>query len=128
MGCQTGQTRDAHLRPARADGGGGGARAVSPRRDSLAAAGRALIEQARVEAALLELGRNVADATSEEELVATVARGVKGLFPGRTFCVRITDPRTAQLTSLYAEGRHARRRARRHLAQAARRWRRRTST
>ncbi len=81
------------------------ARGLSPAGDSLAAAGRALIEQARVEEALLELGRNVAGATSEEELVATVARGVKGLFPGRTFCVRITDPRTAALTSLYAEGR-----------------------
>jgi hypothetical protein len=32
-------------------------------------------------------------ATSEEELVATVSRGVKGLFPGRAFCVRIIDPR-----------------------------------
>ncbi len=73
--------------------------------DSLAAAGRALIEQARVEQALLELGRQVASATSEEELVASVARGVKGLFPGRTFCVRITDQRTLALTSLYAEGR-----------------------
>jgi two-component system NtrC family sensor kinase len=81
------------------------ARALSPVGDSLAAAGRALIEQARVESVLLELGRNVAGATSEEELVATVARGVKRLFPGRTFCVRITDPRTLALTSLYAEGR-----------------------
>jgi two-component system, NtrC family, sensor kinase len=81
------------------------ARGLSPIGDSLAAAGRALIEQARVEAVLLELGRNVAGATSEEELVATVARSVKRLFPGRTFCVRITDPRTLSLTSLYAEGR-----------------------
>ena len=81
------------------------ARGLSPVGDSLAAAGRALIEQARVESVLLELGRNVAGATSEEELVATVARGVKRLFPGRTFCVRITDPRTLALTSLYAEGR-----------------------
>lgn len=62
-------------------------------------------EQQRFESKLLELGRNVAGAASEEELVATVARGVKGLFPRRTFCVRITDPRTLQLTSLYAEGR-----------------------
>jgi len=81
------------------------ARGLSSVGDSLAAAGRALIEQARVESVLLELGRNVAGATSEEELVATVARGVKRLFPGRTFCVRITDPRTMALTSLYAEGR-----------------------
>jgi PAS domain S-box-containing protein len=58
-----------------------------------------------VEQALLELGRQVVGALSEEELVATVARGVKGLFPGRHFSVRITDPRTCALTSLYAEGR-----------------------
>ncbi len=81
------------------------ARRLSPMLDSLAAAGRALLEQARVETALLEIGRSVAGATSEEELVATVARGVKGLFPGRAFCVRIVDPRTCHLTSLYAEGR-----------------------
>jgi PAS domain S-box-containing protein len=68
-------------------------------------AGRMLMEHGRVEQQLLELGRQVALAMSEEELVATVARGVKGLFPGRTFCVRITDPRTCVLTSLYAEGR-----------------------
>lgn len=73
--------------------------------DSLAAAGRAMLEQARIEQTLLELGRHVAGATSEEELVAAVARGVKGLFPGRMFCVRIIDPKTCALTSLYAEGR-----------------------
>jgi len=73
--------------------------------DSLAAAGRALLEQARVEKELLQLGREVASATSEEELVAVVARGVKGLFPGRSFCIRIADGRAYQLTSLYAEGR-----------------------
>jgi PAS domain S-box-containing protein len=72
---------------------------------SLAMAGRALMEQARVEQALMELGREVAGATSEEDLVAVVAKGVKGLFPGRTFCIRICDPRSSQLSSLYAEGR-----------------------
>jgi two-component system, NtrC family, sensor kinase len=72
---------------------------------SLAAAGRALLEQARVEKQLLQLGREVAGSTSEEELVAVVARGVKGLFPGRSFCIRIADSRSFQLTSLYAEGR-----------------------
>ncbi|MEW5738455.1 MAG: ATP-binding protein [Myxococcota bacterium] len=81
------------------------ARRLSPMLDSLAAAGRALIEQARVESELLDIGRHVAGATSEEELVATVARGVKSLFPHRAFCVRIVDPRTCALTSLYAEGR-----------------------
>lgn len=76
----------------------------SPMLDSLAAAGRALIEQARIEAQLLAFGRDVASATSEEELVTTVARGVKGLFAGRTFAVRILDPRTNAITSLYADG------------------------
>ncbi|HZN93045.1 MAG TPA: ATP-binding protein [Myxococcales bacterium] len=74
---------------------------------SLAAAGRAIVEHARVEQTLLELGREVAGSASEEELVAVVARGVKALFPGRSFCVRIADQRTLQLTSLYAEGRLA---------------------
>lgn len=80
------------------------ARRLSPMLDSLAAAGRALIDQARIESQLLTFGRDVASATSEEELVATVARGIKGLFAGRTFAVRILDPRTSALTSLYADG------------------------
>ncbi len=80
------------------------ARRFSPMVDSLAAAGRALLEQARVETALLEIGRSVAGATSEEALVATVVRGVKSLFPDRMFCVRIADPHTCHLTSLYSEG------------------------
>ncbi|HEX8536101.1 MAG TPA: PAS domain S-box protein, partial [Cystobacter sp.] len=66
---------------------------------------QALLEQARTEGVLLDLGRSVAEAGSEEELVAAVARGVKELFPGRSFCIRITDARTGTLTSLYAEGR-----------------------
>jgi two-component system, NtrC family, sensor kinase len=74
---------------------------------SLAAAGRAIVKHAEVEQTLLELGREVAGSASEEELVAVVARGVKALFPGRLFCVRIADQRTLQLTSLYAEGRLA---------------------
>jgi len=73
--------------------------------EHLAAAAGVIAEHARMEQALLELGREVASATSEEELVAVVARGVKHLFPGRTFCVRIADQRSLQLTSLYAEGR-----------------------
>jgi PAS domain S-box-containing protein len=66
---------------------------------------QALLEQARTEGVLLDLGRSVAEAGSEEELVAAVARGVKELFPGRSFCIRIIDARTGGLTSLYAEGR-----------------------
>ncbi len=61
--------------------------------------------QERHDQMLLELGRQVASATSEEELVAVVARAVKQLFPMRMFCIRIADSRTTGLTSLYAEGR-----------------------
>ncbi len=71
----------------------------------LMVAERALLEQARTEGVLLDLSRSVAEATGEEELVAAVARGVKELFPGRAFCIRIVDARTGGLTSLYAEGR-----------------------
>ncbi|QSQ18460.1 ATP-binding protein [Myxococcus landrumensis] len=74
-------------------------------RNRLVQAERALLEQARTEGVLLDLGRSVAEAGGEEELVAAVARGVKELFPGRSFCIRITDSRTGGLTSLYAEGR-----------------------
>jgi two-component system NtrC family sensor kinase len=74
-------------------------------RNRLVVAEKALLEQARTESVLLDLGRSVAEAGGEEELVAAVARGVKELFPGRSFCIRITDARTGGLTSLYAEGR-----------------------
>ncbi|NTX02844.1 ATP-binding protein [Myxococcus sp. CA040A] len=74
-------------------------------RSRLVMAERALLEQARTEGVLLDLGRSVAEVGGEEELVAAVARGVKELFPGRSFCIRITDSRTGGLTSLYAEGR-----------------------
>ena len=71
----------------------------------LVVAERALLEQARTEGVLLDLGRSVAEVGGEEELVAAVARGVKELFPSRSFCIRIVDARTGGLTSLYAEGR-----------------------
>ncbi|HEX8821206.1 MAG TPA: ATP-binding protein [Archangium sp.] len=74
-------------------------------RGQLVVVEQALLEQARTEGVLLDLGRSVAEAGSEEELVAAVARGVKELFPERAFCIRIIDARTGGLTSLYAEGR-----------------------
>ncbi len=74
-------------------------------RGQLVVVEQALLEQARTEGVLLDLGRSVAEVGSEEELVAAVARGVKELFPGRAFCIRIIDARTGGLTSLYAEGR-----------------------
>lgn len=72
---------------------------------SLEWATNALVVQALTEEVLLDLSRRVAEAGGEEELVASVARGVKELFPGRAFCIRIVDARTGGLTSLYAEGR-----------------------
>jgi PAS domain S-box-containing protein len=89
----------------------GGTVAVVVRRDTdltrgrLVLAEQVLLEQARTEGVLLDLGRSVAEAGGEEELVAAVARGVKELFPGRSFCIRILDARSGVLTSLYAEGR-----------------------
>ncbi len=62
-------------------------------------------EQERTEELLRALGRGVAEVAGEEELVATVARGVREVFPGRFFCIRVIDARTGGLTSLYAEGR-----------------------
>jgi PAS domain S-box-containing protein len=65
---------------------------------------RTVVQGSPAEKALLELGREVVGARSEEQLVAVVARTLKGLFPKREFCVRFTDPRTCELTAMYAEG------------------------
>lgn len=78
--------------------------AVIARHLSQVAAAGQILSQARAEKALLDLGREVALSTTEEALLAVVARGVKAIFPGRYFCVRILEPRSGQLTSLYAEG------------------------
>ncbi len=55
--------------------------------------------------ALLALSREVAAARSEEELTGALARALEVLFPGRSFCVRLVDPKTLALTTLYARGR-----------------------
>src|SRR5512146_1265409 len=54
---------------------------------------------------LLEVSRDVAAARDEEELSAALARGMERLFPGRNFCIRLTDPKTLALTSLFSRGR-----------------------
>lgn len=54
--------------------------------------------------ALLALSREVALAVGEDEMVGAIARCLRLLFPGWFFCVRIVEPRTLALTSLYAEG------------------------
>jgi two-component system NtrC family sensor kinase len=63
----------------------------------------------------LGLSREVVAARSEEELVGALARAVRALFPGASYCVRVVDPRTYALTSLYAEG-QLRDGARQHVA------------
>ncbi len=55
--------------------------------------------------ALLALSREVAAARSEEELAGALARALEVLFPSRSFCIRLVDPRTLALTTLYALGR-----------------------
>ena len=57
------------------------------------------------DAALLALSRDLAAATSEEEVTGALARAIAALFPGRTFAVRVFDPETLALRSLHASGR-----------------------
>lgn len=79
--------------------------AVGDADQPLAAAMSAVEVQRKKQDALLALSRELALAASEDELVASISRCIRCLFPGRHFCVRIIDPRTYRLTSLYAEGR-----------------------
>ena len=79
--------------------------AVGAADQPLAAAMSAVEVQRKKQDALLALSRELALAASEDELVASISRCIRCLFPGRHFCVRIIDPRTYRLTSLYAEGR-----------------------
>ncbi len=55
--------------------------------------------------ALLNLSREVAAAGSEDELAGAIARALEILFPGRSFCIRLVDPKLLDLTTLYARGR-----------------------
>jgi PAS domain S-box-containing protein len=57
--------------------------------------------------ALLALSRELSGASTEEELAAAVARALDLLFPGRSFCIRLLDPRSLALTSMRAKGRLA---------------------
>ena len=57
-----------------------------------------------VQRVLLQLSREVVAARSEDEIVGALARAIRALFPGASYCVRVVDPRTYALTSLYAEG------------------------
>ncbi|HET9596361.1 MAG TPA: ATP-binding protein, partial [Anaeromyxobacteraceae bacterium] len=55
--------------------------------------------------ALLELSREVGAAREENGLAAAVGRALDVLFPGRSWCVRLLDPKTLALTALQARGR-----------------------
>ena len=57
-----------------------------------------------VQRVLLQLSREVVASRAEEEIVGALARAVRALFPGASYCVRVVDPRSYALTSLYAEG------------------------
>jgi signal transduction histidine kinase len=57
------------------------------------------------DAALLALSRELAAASSEEEVTGAVVRAVVALFPGCAFAVRLVDPQTLALRSLHASGR-----------------------
>jgi PAS domain S-box-containing protein len=62
--------------------------------------------------ALLALSRDLSTAQREEDLAAAVVRALDALFPGRSYCIRLLDPRQLSLTSMRAKG---------HLAPAMRR-------
>ncbi|MFW5879010.1 MAG: PAS domain-containing protein, partial [Myxococcota bacterium] len=66
----------------------------------LAEASRVLEEQSRV----LEIGRLLSVLMTEEDLIGVVAEGLRQLFRGRQFAIRVVDPLTMELTGLYSEG------------------------
>lgn len=76
---------------------------AKPRRAAAAALAAAARQEADV--ALLALSRELAEAGSEEQITAAVARALQVLFPGRSFAVRLFDHRTLALRTLHASGR-----------------------
>jgi PAS domain S-box-containing protein len=55
--------------------------------------------------ALLGLSRELAEARAEDQITQALARALEVLFPARSFCIRLVDPETLALTTLYARGR-----------------------
>jgi len=55
--------------------------------------------------ALLALSRDLAEARTEEQITEGLARALEALFPGRSFAVRLVDPKTLALRTLHARGR-----------------------
>jgi PAS domain S-box-containing protein len=54
---------------------------------------------------LLVLSRDLAQARTEEQITAALARALEALFPGRSFAIRLVDPKTLALRTLHAQGR-----------------------
>jgi len=72
------------------------------------------------ERALLALSRELADARKEEDITGALSRALEVLFPGRSFAIRLVDPKSLSLRSFYARGRlRGRAQARLALRQAA---------
>jgi PAS domain S-box-containing protein len=59
---------------------------------------------AATDRALLALSRELADAHSEEDVTAALVRALEALFPGRSFAIRLVDPASLALRTLYAGG------------------------
>jgi PAS domain S-box-containing protein len=55
--------------------------------------------------ALLALSRDLAQARTEEQITAALARALDALFPNRSFAIRLVDPKTFTLRALHARGR-----------------------
>jgi PAS domain S-box-containing protein len=75
---------------------------VSP---EIAAAALAAAARLEADVALLALSRDLAEASTEEQITNAVARALQVLFPGRCFAVRLIDHRTLALRTLHASGR-----------------------
>jgi two-component system NtrC family sensor kinase len=58
-----------------------------------------------VDEPLLALSRDLAQARTEEEITAALARALETLFRDRSFAIRLVDPRTLSLRALRARGR-----------------------
>jgi len=70
--------------------------------------------------ALLVLSRELSEARAEDQITQALARALEVLFPSRSFCIRLVDPQTMALTTLYARGRlRAQARSRMALRRAA---------
>ncbi len=55
--------------------------------------------------ALLALSRELAEGRNEEQLTRALARALEALFPGRSFAIRLVEPKTLALRTLHARGR-----------------------